>query len=337
MTATAHGPVLHMAMELSNSKWKLGFEHGEKHRYVTVQARDVVELAEAMGDARARFGLGPDVAMVSCYEAGRDGFWLHRWLEHHGVKNLVVDAASIEVERRSRRRKTDRLDLKKLLSSLVRFFTGEKGVWSVVRVPSADVEDARRDSRERDRLIKERGGHCSRIRSLMVMHGISLGVSAKFLEELESVRRWNGCPIPARLKHELVREYERWELANSQIVAIDRARRERMKIKRDELPRVAAQAVDLQRLKGIGVCGAWKLSHEFFWRDFRNPKQVGGCLGMTGTPYDSGGMVRDQGISKVGNRAVRGLAVELAWGWLRHQPESKISKWFAKRCAPGHC
>ena len=327
--------VLYMALELSNKKWKLGFSNGEKQRQATIRAGDWVDLHNQLDLAKQKLKLGADCRIVSCYEAGRDGFWIHRDLEAEGVENYVVDSASLEVNRRHRRAKTDRIDVQGLLRLLNRYCRGDRGALSVVRVPTLEQEDRRRLHRERERLLKERGAHSARIKSLLVAHGIRLEIRSDFLGRLESVRGGStGYALGADLKGELRREYERYRLADQQIRALEGEQ----KLRVEEAPGSGPmnQVAELLRLKGVGWQSSWVLVMELFsWRDFRNQGQVGSCAGLTPTPYSSGDSEREQGISKAGNRRVRSLMIELSWLWLRYQPGSGLTQWFERRFAGG--
>jgi transposase len=322
-------PTLFVAFELSASRWKLAFacEMGARPRLRNVEAGDLPKLQEEMAVAKKRLGLAEDAAVQSCYEAGRDGFWLHRWLVGHDIRNAVVDPASIEVDRRRRRRKTDRIDVIKLLNRLIRQSWGEK-VWSVVVVPPEQAEDERRVHRERERLIKERAQHQTRIRALLATHGLRLKVLKK--QALENLRTWDGGGLPEHLRQELTREFERLELLSKQVKEVEL---EFKKLSKGNTP--AAQATKLlSSVKGIGKVGSQVLSYEFFgWRRFNNRREVGSLAGLTGTPWVSGDMDREQGISKAGNHRVRGVLMELAWTWLRLQPESAVTKWYLERYA----
>src|SRR3990170_4426955 len=203
----ASAPVLYMALELSNKSWRLTFGGGGKRRQVSVPAGDLMKLSEAVAKAKERFGMPAPTPVVSCYEAGRDGFWLHRHLKSVGIQNEVIDAASIEVSRRLRHVKTDRLDGERLLDKLMRHHAGERGGWSVVRVPSIEDEDARRLHRELERLKRERLAHLVRMQSLLVIHGMR--VKIKSTVRLGSPTLWDGRPLPVELKAELEREQER--------------------------------------------------------------------------------------------------------------------------------
>jgi transposase len=332
---TTSSNVLYLAFELGETEWKLAFTigMGQKPRLRSMPARDRRRLHEEIAKAKRRFQLPADAPLRSCYEAGRDGFWLHRHLVANGVENQVVDSASIEVNRRQRRAKTDRLDAGKLLNLLLRYHGGESKVWSIVRVPSAADEDARQLHRELQELKEERTGHSNRIKGLLASQGLTAPEVNRHLPEwLSQVRLWDGSPVPQELQARLLREMERWELLDRQIKEVEEERRQR--IRRDDTPHVDKVRALLD-LWGIGLNGAWLLVYELFaWRRFDNRKQVGGCVGLTPTPYDSGGSRREQGISKAGNRRLRRLLVELAWCWLRWQPDSELSRWYA-RCFVG--
>jgi transposase len=329
----ASAPVLYMALELSNKTWRLALSDGAKRRQVVVPAADLLKLSEAVLKAKERFGMPASARVVSCYEAGRDGFWLHRHLRSIGIENEVVDAASIEVSRRLRHVKTDRLDGERLLVKLIRHHTGERGGWSVVRVPSPEEEDARHLHRELERLKRERLAHRLRIQSLLVTQGVRLTVKSALRLRLDSLALWDGHSLPAELKAELERETQRLALAERQIGALEATRRERLQSPRTEAER---RIVHLMRLGAIGPGSAWLLVMEFFaWRDFRNRREVAALAGLVGTPYNSGDSERDQGISKAGNRRVRAMIVEIAWLWLRFQPKSSLSQWYQTRFGGG--
>ena len=326
------GAVLYMAMELSNKRWKLGFSNGERQRQVSIEAGDWNGLNDQITRAREKLGLPSDCRMVSCYEAGRDGFWIHRALVDQGIENRVIDSASIEVNRRKRRAKSDRVDVKAMLRLLQRYCGGERCL-SVVRVPTVEAEDHRRLHRERERLLKERGAHSARMKSLLVAHGIRLQLDGGFLVQLEAARGGLGYALGADLKAELIREHERYRLVDEQIRGLEQEQKARAEAGVDE---AMLQVKGLMQLKGVGWQSSWLLVMEFFaWRAFRNQRQVGACAGLTPTPYSSGDSEREQGISKAGNRRVRTLMIELSWLWLRYQPGSALSQWFQRRFAGG--
>jgi transposase len=323
---------LYMSLELSDAKWKLTFGDGQRRRERTIAAGDREAFQEELPKALKHFKLPEDCKIYSCYEAGRDGFWIHRYLESIGINNIVVDPASIEVNRRFRRAKTDRIDGQKLLSMLIRHWAGELKVWSVVRVPTQVQEDERRPNREQDRLIKERGAHMARIKSLLVLYGIHAEVGSKFVQLLEQVRTWDGRNLPEHIVQELKREYERIELVNRQLKQIHQEKKKQLESRPEQLQKVKK----LARIRAIGPISSWNLFYEFFgWRTFKNIKQVAGAAGLAPMPYSSGEMHIEQGISKAGNKRIRTLLIELAWGWLRWQPGSKLSRWFQERFGGG--
>ena len=328
-------PLLYLAFELGDSNWKLGLTigMGQRPRERTIAARDLDGLQREIHLAKRRFELPETAPVLSCYEAGRDGFWLHRYLVEQGVQNLVVDSSSIEVNRRQRRAKTDRMDVGKLLGQLIRYRSGERKVWSVVRVPSPKDEDDRQLHRELSTLKKERTRQVNRIKGLLASQGVRLPVKADFAQRLESVRAWDGSPLLPRLQARLAREYERLEFVGKQIKQLERQRVQEIRQSAD--PKVE-QVRALMRLNGIGVNSSWQFIMEFFgWREFHSGKEVGGLSGLAPTPYQSGSSYREQGMSKAGNRHVRAMAVEIAWGWLGYQPESELTKWYEKRFGQG--
>lgn len=216
---------------------------------------------------------------------------------------------------------------------LVRYMEGERTVWSVVRVPSAEAEDRRQPHRELLTLKKERTRQINRIRGLLASQGLHLQVNSEFLKQLEQARLWDGSPVPEGLRFRLGGEFERLEFIRGQIAEVEAERRRLLRESNDE---AVKQARRLMELKAIGINAGWLLPMEFFaWRKFSNRREVGAAAGLVGTPYQSGEDFRDQGISKAGNKRVRALAVELAWCWVRHQPRSKLSLWFQERFGHG--
>jgi transposase len=320
---------LFVSLELCNKKWQVSAsDGGTRICEHTVDAGDGQGLIAVFERARTRLQLAKDVAIVSCYEAGRDGFWLHRFLEAHGIRNHVVDSASIEVNRRQRRAKTDRLDGRKLLSMLVRFVGGEKKVWAVLRVPSEAQEDERRPHRERARLVGERGQHVARIKSLLVLHNLRF----KRIGGRSWIKRLQGLAVPPRLQAELERETERLALVERQIVQLEREQAVRLAPSAPCQDAGVVKQRQLQQLRGLGKVGPWVLARELFgWRTFNNRRELAGSVGLGSSPYRSGSLEHDQGISKAGNARVRTLMVELAWSWLRYQPGSALSKWYLER------
>ena len=307
---------------------------GAGPRLRKIATRDLAGLAEEMRISPARFGLLETSPVLSCYEAGRDGFWVHRALTTLGVTNLVVDAASIEVNRRSRRVKTDRLDVTKLVTMLLRYAQGEKRVWSVLHPPSPEEEDQRHLHRELMTLKRERTRHVNRLKGLLASQGVVLEVHEDFLTQIETVQDWAGQPLPPYLRQRLAREYERWGFVQTQIRTLNRARQ--AALRNAETPPMT-QIRQLLRLRGVGINSAWVYVMEFFaWRHFRNRRELAALAGLTPTPYQSRGSGREQGISKAGNRPVRAMAIELAWAWLRFQPQSALSQWYQTRFGHGN-
>lgn len=326
---TGSGGQLYMAMELSDKKWQLVMSDGRRSpSQYTVAAGDKAGVLAAIAKAKRRCGLGATVVVHSCYEAGRDGFWLHRWLLAQGIDNIVVDSASIEVNRRRRRAKTDRLDGAKLLAMLLRHHAGEARVWAVARVPTVAQEDARRTHRELERLRQEHTAHGNRVRALLVLHDLR----PKRIGGRGWAQWWqcHAAALPPAAREEIEREAARLQLVKAQIAAVEAAQREAVRAGSQGL------VAQLCALRGIGLSSGWVLDKELFgWRRFRNRRQVAGCLGLAPTPYDSGESRVEQGIAKAGNKRVRWLLVELAWSWLRYQPQSALSRWFNTRFAGG--
>lgn len=337
--STVKDGVLYLAFELSNQTWKLGFTIGlgQRARERNLPAGHLEKLQSEIKEAKKRFGLSGTAIVKSCYEAGRDGFWLHRYLTAQGIENLIVDSSSIEVDRRARRAKTDRMDVAKLLNMLIRYDSGEGKVWRVVRAPSVEEEDRRQLHRELKELKKERTRGINRIRGLLANHGVRVKLARSgSMEWLERIRMWDGKGLPNRLKSRLLREWERLQFLGKQILVLEGERRKLVRMATEEKGEDIKQIEQLMGLRGIGLNGSWVLVQEFFsWRQFNNRREVGGLAGLTGTPYDSGGIRREQGISKAGNRYVRGVIVELAWAWLRYQPESKLARWYRQRFGHG--
>jgi transposase len=328
--------VLYLSFELGRKEWKLAFTvgRGEKPRLRTLPAGDLRGIEQEIERSRQHWGVASGARVVSCYEAGRDGFWLHRFLVSRGVSNVVVDSSSIEVNRRSRRAKTDRLDAQKLLSMLVRHDMGEEGrIWSVVRVPSVEQEAERQLHREWEVLKKERTFHRNRIQALLATQGINLKLGSDFAEQLRSLALWDGSALPSKLTERLEREWERLELVEKQLRDLKKQREEAVASAADPSLK---QIQLLMQLKGIGVTSAWLFVREFFgWRQFRNRREIGSLAGLVPMPYQSGSSDRDQGISKAGNVRLRTMVIEIAWSWLRHQPQSQLSLWFRERYSPG--
>src|SRR5689334_23563692 len=325
---------LYLASELSKKTWKLGFSDGRcvRARIRSIDAGELQALAEEIAQAKRHFGLAESAKVVSCYEAGREGFWIHRALTERGIENVIVDSASIDVKRR-KRAKTDRLDAESLVRKLVRYYRGEQDVWSIVRVPSVESEDARQLHREIEVLQHEQQQHRTRIQSLLFTQKIDVTVNAKLLPTLDQLRCWNGEPLPADMCERIRREYARLEVVTRQLIAIRKEQQERLK--RRATP--ATEKIQLlQQLCGLAIKSSWVFVMELFgWRRFSNRRQLAGALGLAPVPYQSGNTSHDQGISRAGNRRVRRMAIEIAWCWLRYQPNSVLSRWYQQRFGSG--
>ena len=328
--------VLFLALELGRREWKLGFATaiGKRPRERSMNAGDADGLEDEIARAKRRFGLSDSAEVVSCYEAGRDGFWIHRFLESIGVRSHVVDSSSIEVNRRRRRRKTDRLDMESLLRLLIRFWGGERRVWSVVRVPSPEAEDARQLHRELKTLGRDRTRVTNRIKALLATQGLlEVELGPEFEAELETMILWDGLPLPVQTRNRLQREWVEVKDLTRQIREVEAERRVLLRTSTDP---AMEQVRQLHGLCGIGINSAWLYVMEFFgWREFRNRREVGALAGLTPTPHQSGDLDQERGIDKAGNRHIRSIAIEIAWCWLRFQPESALSRWYEERFAHG--
>lgn len=321
---------LFMAFELGASKWLLGFSIGlgQKARKRTIDAGNLSAVQQEIEAAKEKYGLCANGVVKSCYESGRDGFWLDRYLQSMGVQNLVIDSSSIEVNRRRRRAKSDGLDVEGLLKLLIRHDLGDKKVFSVVRVPSEEEEDRRHLHRGFRTLKKEKTRTTNRIRGLLATQGVGATRLDLSDGQLNGIRIWNGKGLGEGLKRRLKMEWQRFLQLRQQIRELKAERQSQLK--GDERPEMV-QVKQLNTLRAIGPESSWTLVHELLWRDFRNRRQVGALVGLVPTPYDSGESDREQGISKAGNRHVRSIAIELAWSWVRHQPGSKLTLWFLRR------
>jgi transposase len=333
---TTAAPVLYLALELSWNSWKLAFTVGlgQEARLRTIPARNTELLFREIDKAKARFGLPADTPVAACYEAGRDGFWLHRLPVHHGIDNRVVDSASIEVNRRQRRAKSDALDATKLVEMLIRFHNGETKVWRVVRIPTVADEDRRQRHRELIELKAQRTEHSNRIKGLLATFGLDVLVGAELPRRLEGLRQWDGEPLPPGLVARVLREFARWQQVDGQVNTLSNEQRRAVRDDKEPHVELVRRLLDL---KGIGPVGAWILVREVFgWRVIKNRRELAGLAGLVPTPYGSGESHREQGISKAGNRRVRWVLVELAWGWLHHQPQSALSLWYQRRFGSGN-
>lgn len=327
-------PTIYMALDLGRRRWTVGvLLPGDRDaRLFQIVGGDREALSELIRRQRQVVG-DPGVRVVSCYEAGRDGFWLHRWLRDRDIDNRVLDPASLEVPRRWRRVKTDRVDTLGLLRVLLRLERGETEMTRVLWVPAPAIEDARRQTRERERLVSERTAHRNRIQGLLAAQGVTaIKVGARdWLDRLAAARTGDGRILGVALLAEIRREAGRLALVERQIKEVEVAQHTALKAD----TALVARACKLKRLRGLGEVFASGLTHEAFWRDFGNRRQVGGAFGLTPWPWDSGDMHSDQPISKVGNRRARTMAIECAWMWTLHQPGSALTRWWHKRFAGG--
>ncbi|HEY7298835.1 MAG TPA: IS110 family transposase [Xanthobacteraceae bacterium] len=334
---TANNGTIYLALELSRRTWLVTMYSPDRDRIsqYKVDGGDHAGLLKLIAKIRARAAqkLGFEPAVVSCYEAGYDGFWLHRLLTAAGITNYVFDPASIAVEQRGRRAKSDRIDGKQLLRTLRQHCAGEPRVVRIVRVPSPEQEDVRRDTREQERLKTEEGSHSNRIKALVRVVGVAAGDPRRhdYLSWLAKQRDWQKNPVPPRLLAEIKREHARLRLVIEQLAALE---------EQVSPGPLSPAAVEMGRrrdflfqLKSLGPAFSSRLVNEAFYKNFRNRREVGAYFGLDGTPWRSGDTNREQGISKAGNRRARHAAIELAWLWLRHQPDSALSKWFRQRAA----
>lgn len=328
-----------MGIELSKKGWLVAMrgpltDKVSLHRLTAGDANGLLALANRARIA-ARETLEREVVVTSCYEAGYDGFWLHRVLTAANIQNHVVDPASIHVDRRARRTKTDRVDALALLRTLMAHRRGEGRVWSVVQPPTPTDEDARRPSRERQNLLKERGRHVNRIKGLCAQQGILdyEPIRTDRRERLAELRTGDGRELPPGLMAEMQRELARLELLLAQIAELERTRETaiRSAASDDTAPVQIQRMKSLRRLTAIGLETSAVLANEVFYRRFENRRQLASYVGLAPSPHMSGGLSRDQGINKSGNPRARTALVEAAWLWLRYQPESALARWFTRR------
>ena len=335
-TPTAgHCGTIFVSVELSQRSWLVTLHSPDKDKMSRhkLEGSDHTGLLALIGRMRGRaaLALGEVPAVMSCYEAGYDGFWLHRLLMAAGITNYVFDPASIAVDQRARRVKTDRIDGEAMLRTLMAYCRGEPRVVRIVRVPAPDQEDARRASRERHRLVKEQTAHTNRIKALLRLLGMAVGNPRRrdWLSWLATQRDWQGQAVPPRILSEIEHEHARLMLVREQLEALTQAP------PAADLTSAAAQMTQrsdlLRRLKCLGPAFATTLTSEVFYKDFRNRREVASYFGLTPSPWQSGGIDRDQGISKAGNPRARCAAIELSWLWLRHQPDSKLTLEYRRR------
>jgi transposase len=330
---TATATTLYVACELSTTEWLLTMSTAPDARRERRRVRpgDGPAIVQAVAEAKRRFGLVTDAPVRSCYEAGRDGFWPHRLLTSLGVTNVVVDSSSIEVSRRVRRAKTDRLDGNSLLRMLLRYWGGERDLWHVVHVPTREAEDARHASRGLTTWAAERTRYRNRIDSLLALHGVAkVRIDARLPARLAGVRDWAGAVLPAGVQARL--------LATWRVLQAAEAERQAARRREHQRTRVTATPTGLQRLthlRGIAARSATVLSDELFGRALRNRRQVGALTGLVSAPYASGTTRIDQGLTRSGLPAVRRIALEIAWAWVRYQPSSALTLWYHRRFGTG--
>jgi transposase len=333
-TAGQFGTIF-VAIELSQKSWLVTLHSPDRDRMSrhSLASGDHAGLLALIGRERDRASraMGGLPAVASCYEAGYDGFWLHRLLLAAGITNYIFDPASIAVDQRARRVKTDRIDGEKMLRTLMAYLRGEPRVVRIVQAPAAEQEDARRASRERGRLIKEQTAHTNRIKALLRLLGMAVGNPRRrdWLSWLAAQRDWQGQAVPPRMLSEIRHEHARLMLVRERLEALAQA-----SAQADPAPAVVQMTERselLLRLKCLGPAFATTLTNEVFYKDFRNRREVASYFGLTPSPWQSGGIDRDQGISKAGNPRARCAAIELAWLWLRHQPESALTRWYRSR------
>lgn len=319
---------VYAAIELSKKSWVVSIAQPDRdqpsiHRIAGGKFAELVSRLRAAAKDLER--------VLVCYEAGYDGFWLARSLSRVGIECRVLDPASLQVNRRARRVKTDRIDALALLRALIAIDRGERHVCAVVRIPPVAEEDARRSHRERQRLVRERTAHVNRIKGLLFAQGIR-GVEPALRQsriDFAALTTSEGHPIPDRLRHELEREYARLDLVQQQLRAVEKER----DTADGQDPAVERKRQMLCALRGVGEASAAILAREVFARPFANRRQLGSYLGLTPSSYDSGSTTRCQGISKAGNSWARRVLIEIAWLWGKYQSDSSLSRWYAARPA----
>jgi transposase len=325
-----------VSMELSRSTWlmtSLSPGNGEKMSKHSVPAGDVAGLLTLFGKLREKCGArtGRHYPIVSIQEAGLDGFWIHRTLEKEGIESHVVDPASIATSRRRRKAKTDRIDGEALLRTLMAYKRGEPRVCAMVRAPSPNEEDRRRICRERKALIAERVAHVNRIKGLLFSQGITNyePLRKDRRQRVEELRTGDGRELPTHMKAQIRRELDRLELLLDQIKAVEEER-DALIATHSALEKPSVVKL-LLAIKGVGAEFAAILWSEGLFRHFDNRRQVAAYAGLAPTPWQSGSIDREQGVSKSGNPRLRTTLIQMSWLWLRHQPSSALAQWFNER------
>jgi transposase len=329
-----------VSLELSRSKWvltSLSPGNGEKMSQYGLTAGDIGGLLARFADLKrkARERMGSDYPIITIHEAGLDGFWVHRVLQNEGIESYVVDAASIATSRRRRRAKTDKIDGEALLRALLAFKRGEPRVCAMVVAPSPEEEDRRRLCRERQTLIAERIIHVNRIKGLLFAQGISdyAPLRRDRRKRLEGLRTGDRRPLPVHLKTQISRGLDRLELLLDQIRKVEAEQEALLAAESKAAPEGEPHnaVAMLLAVKGIGEHSAASLWSEGLCRQFSNRRQVAAYAGLAATPWRSGAVMHEQGLSKAGNPQLRTTMVQLAWLWLRHQPQSALACWFRAR------
>jgi transposase len=323
---------IHLAIELSQSTWLVAarLPGSVKPRYYRLAGGDTAELLALVGLLRRTSGCsGKEAEVLCCFEAGRDGFWLHRLLTAHGIVTHVLEPTSIQVNRRARRAKTDRLDAEGMLRVLAAYLRGDHQACSMVRVPTPDEEDDKRIHRERAHLVQERQRIANRIEALLFTQGIRERPSLRsWQRDLAALRTGDGRALPPHLRAELDRLRRRLVLTLDLIREVEAERDEAAKATEDATSRKISA---LRRLRGVGDNFAAVLTREVFYRSFDNRRQLASYVGITPMPFQSGTVDRDRRISRAGNPRARTTMIQLAWLWLRYQSNSELSVWFRKR------
>jgi transposase len=325
---------VYVAVELSVSSWLVAARSAsaEKSRLHRIRGGDTTTLLALIAKLRLRAStkLGRAVDVACCFEAGRDGFWLHRLLTAHGIAAYVLEPTSILVNRRARRAKTDRLDAEGMLRVLAAWLAGDRQVCSMVRVPTPEEEDAKRPHREREHLVQERLRIENRIEALLFTQGIRKRPSLRsWVRDVAELRTGDGRELPCLLRIELERLRRRLVLALELIHEVEADRAEALAATADD--KMTQKIAALQRLRGIGPNFAAVLVREVLYRSFANRRQLASYVGIAPMPYQSGGMDRDRSISRAGNPRARTTLIQLAWLWLRYQPGSALAAWFRER------
>lgn len=333
----------YVALELSQRTWLVGYLLPGTERVLTekVAGGDTDALIAVLGRIASKIASaaptdGPASRVRVCFEAGYDGFWLARFLIDRGFDTTILDPSSFLISRRGRRVKTDRIDVEAMVFILKAYLLGDKSVCRPVRLPTPAEEDAKRLSRERTQLKKERMRHVNRIRALLILHGVRSvpGLwGGRWRDSLSNIRTGDGRELGPFLLRELCRQFERLDVVHGQLKALEKERIEACSV--EGTVSNGQKIRVLKQLSGVGEVGAASLVAEVFHRTFKNRKHLASYLGLAPSPYANGESVRDQGISKAGNKQGRVMRVELAWCWLKYQPRSHLSQWYRSRFS-GH-